>query len=212
MSVTNLRRAGEIDPQVIGSLGGVGHTNLTIESVQQIDWEPLVENHPYPEQVVFTGEATYDEPSNYTNGREIHLDFELRTGSRLFLLEFQTDIDSVESVTTLFSQAADESVTIYRNLHAPEDALWSFLEQADRVINITVLDEGEEVSYREVEDVAAADVIGSYAIESAEVGFNYNDASVYVRYRDGSLQVESDADDGEEYVIQLFEREVLGPA
>ena len=55
--------------------------------------------------------ATYNEPSNYTSGREIHFNFELRTGSRLFLLEFQTDIQSVESVTTLFSQATDESVT-----------------------------------------------------------------------------------------------------
>jgi hypothetical protein len=79
------------------------------------------------------------------------------------------------------------------------------------VIEITVLVDGDEVPYTEVKDVPTEDVVGEYAIGKAEVGFEHQGEQILVSYRDGSLQIESDWDQGREYIIQLFEREVLAP-
>jgi len=209
MSVTNLRRAGALDAQLEERLEGIGHGDFRIESANRREWDVLIEDHPYPDQTVVDGTAIYNEPSTYTGGREIQVDFEIRAGSRLFLMEIETDVQSLDSITNGFSQAAGEDLRLFQNLHAPEDALWSFLNQADRVMEITVLDDGTEVPYQEVEGVDPQDVIGEYAIERARVGCRHDGESILVDYNGGSLQIETDWENGREYIIQLFEREVL---
>ncbi|WP_158055876.1 hypothetical protein [Halorussus halophilus] len=151
----------------------------------------------------------YDEPSQYTPGRDIELNFEYRDGSELFILELQTDVESVDQIAQHIADAIPQGFTIYRNLHAPEDALWTFLGQADSIIEIHVLEGGQEVPYREIEGVSREAVIGNYTIENAEVGFVVDEHQIVVRYQQGGLQIESDWPDGREYIIQLFEREVL---
>ncbi len=210
MSVTNLRRAGSLDSRTLDSIAEGSHEQLTIRSVDQIDWTPIVENHPYPDQTIVRTIATYHEPSSYTSGRDIEIEFEIRAGSELVLFEYQTDLSTTEPVTNSFRQAAGNNLQIYHSLHAPEDALWEFLSNSNRVINISVLDEGQEVTYTEVEETEPEDVVGEYAIASAEVVFEYEGNQMLVSYNDGSLQVESDWSLGREYVIQLFERDVMG--
>lgn len=210
MSVTNLRRSGSIDARIVESLKEGSHDNLRIDCVEIRDWSPIISDHPFPEQTIVDGVAIYDEPSTFTEGREIKVDFEIRTGSRLILFEYQTDLSSLEPVTEQLRQVVDDNLSIYHSLHAPEDALWDFLTTANRIIEIDVLNNGAEVPYSEVENTPVADVIGNFAISQAKVGFDYNNEQILVSFREGKLQIESDIEESREYIIQLFEREVLG--
>jgi len=209
MAETNLRKASASTEHLEDSLRGGSQGQISIDAVDSKVVEPLVDQYPFASQEIVRGQLTYEEESEYTAGRTIPINFEFRTGSNLFLTEVQTDISSIDSVTTQLVEATSNVLTVYRNLHAPEDALWDFLTTADRILEITVLDEGEEVQYDEVDGVARADVVGEYAIENASVGFVKEGNEIFVKYRSGSLQIETEWDSGREYIIQLFEREVL---
>ncbi|WP_143420498.1 hypothetical protein [Halorubrum sp. Ib24] len=210
MSVTNLRRSGSLDSEWLESIEEDGYNGVEIDDVNR-DFAPIIDAHPYPNQVIITGNINYREESDYTQGRDISVEFELRTGSRLLIFEYESDIPSLSPVTEQFLEITDNSPKIYHNLHAPEDSLWDFLLASDRVVDITVLDGGREASYREVEDIPTQDVIGEYSIESASVGFQYEEESILVTYQNGNLQIESDHERAREYIVELFEREVLGP-
>ncbi|MFY4811610.1 hypothetical protein ACOJIV_02735 [Haloarcula sp. AONF1] len=186
-------------------------SRFAVQSVSSHPVEVLCDDYPFT-QTVYQGVLLYDEPSEYTPGREIKIDFEYRDGSGLFILELNTDVGSVDELAQAVSDAIPEQFTVYRNLHVPEDALWEFLSQADSVIDIRVLAEGSEVSYDEIEDVDPSKVIGNYAIESAEVGFVIEGHNIVVKYHQGDLQIETSWVDGQEYIIQLFERDVLAGA
>lgn len=208
MAVTNLRRATAQGNELERALSGISANEITIQSVKSAPVEPLIEKYPF-DQYSYKGTFTYQETSNYTSGRTISVDFEFRDESGLFLIELKTDVPSVDAITNSLANAIPQNITVYRNLHAAEDALWDFLEQADRIIDIKVLKEGKELSYNDVEGETVEDVIGNYAIERAQVGFNYQDQQIVVDYRQGELQIESNWEEAREYIIQLFEREVL---
>lgn len=210
MPETKLRKASASEETLEALRQGASEGQLAIKSANSNPVEPIIDRYPFENQEIITGELSYEEESEITIGRTIHIDYELRTGSNLFLIEFNTDIDSINPIIDQLVGVTSDAVTIYRNLHAPEDALWDFLMAADRVLQLKVLDGGKEIPYDEVEGVDTADVIGEYAIENAAVGFVKNNKEIYVEYRDGSLQVETDWDEGREYIIQTFEREVLG--
>jgi hypothetical protein len=208
MAVSNLRRADTVESTLAERLESLSTTRFTVQSISSRSVDPLCENYPFT-QTVHRGTLIYDEQSTYTPGREIEIDFEYRDGSGLFILELNTDVSSVDKLAQAVSDAIPEQFTVYRNLHAPEDALWDFLSQSDSIIDIQVLVEGREVSYDEIEGIDREDVIGEYAIESAEVGFVIDGHEIVVRYHGGDLQIETDWVDGPEYIIQVFERDVL---
>jgi len=139
----------------------------------------------------------------------MRLEFEYRDGSNLFILELNTDVSSIDRIINTIVDVFPRQFTIYRNLHASEDLLWEFFEQADSIIEIQVLDDGQEVPYQELNEIQPTDVIGNYAIERAEVGFVVEDHQIVVRYQQRDLQIKTDWEDGREYILQLFEREVL---
>ncbi len=208
MGVSNLRRADTAKSSLAERLPELSTARLSLQSITSQSVEPLHDDYPFSQQS-YQGTIVYDEPSQYTPGRDIELNFEYRDGSELFILELQTDVESVDQIAQHIADAIPQGFTIYRNLHAPEDALWTFLGQADSIIEIHVLEGGQEVPYREIEGVSREAVIGNYTIENAEVGFVVDEHQIVVRYQQGGLQIESDWPDGREYIIQLFEREVL---
>lgn len=210
MSVTNLRRTGNLAAQLAEGLPEGRHGQLEIGEISDVEWTPAVSDHPFADQRVYEGTALYHEPSEYTAGRDIEVTFELRTGSQLILVESETDLPSIDDITAQLRAATGERFDVYRSLHAPEDALWDFLTSANRVLEITVLDDGLEVPYQEVDGAPVEEVIGEYAISRAQVSIEHDTDQMLVTYRDGTLQVESDWDGGRDYIIDLFEREVLG--
>jgi len=207
MAVTDLRRADLEDLPSEEGLSNLSNSNLELEHWSRQPVEPLDEDYPF-DQDSFTAQFTYYEPSEYTSGREIKLNLEYRLQSQLLLVELHTDL-SLDPVFNELSHASGASDRIYHNLHAPEDQLWSFIMEADRTLDIHVLDDGNEVPYREVEDTPVQDVIGEYAIEYAQVGFVREGHEIAVTYESGRLQIETDWNDGREYILQVFEREVL---
>lgn len=208
MAITSLRRAHTVDGGLEFTLSETSANRLSIQSVDSSPVEPLCDNYPF-EQYSYKGTLTYQEQSQYTKGRDISVGFEYRDGSNLFLVELETDFSPIADITDALEEAIPNKITVYRNLHAPEDALWDFLKESDRIIDIRVLDDGQEISYREVEGYTVEEVIGHFAIERAQVGFNYQNNQIVVDYRQGEIQIESDWEQGREYIIQLFEREVL---
>jgi len=209
MTETNLRKANATIGHIEDSLPEDSSGQITVKEVSSITADPVVDQYPFSGQQIIQGTISYVEPSTYTDGRTVSINFELRTDSSLFLTDVATDSISIESAISEFMQATGESISIYRNLHAAEDALWEFLMTADRVLEITVLDHGEEVGYTEIEGIDVDDVIGEFAIENASVGFVEDGNEIFVEYRGGSLQIETDWPDGREFIIQTFEKEVL---
>lgn len=209
MAQTNLRKAHASTDQIEDSIRGGSQDQVTIQSVTSTTVEAIINQYPFPNQEIIRGRLSYEEESEYTSGRTIPVDFEFRTDSGLFLIDIKTDIASIDSVTTQLAEATSHALKIYRNLHAPEDALWDFIMAADRILEIKVLNDGEEVRYSEIEGVNQEDVVGKYAIENASVGFVNQGYEVFVKYRGGSIQVETEWEKGREYIIQMFEREVF---
>lgn len=208
MAVSNLRRANTGETPLEGRLAELSTARLSLESVFSEEIKPLCDNYPFSQQV-HRGTIVYNEPSQYTPGRDIEVDFEYRDGSQLLILDLETDVNSVDRLAQSFADAIPAGFAVYRNLHVPEDSLWSFLKQADSIIEIRVLDQGQEIPYQEVDGVSREEVIGEYAIEKAEVGFVVDGHQIVVRYQQGSLQIDTDWPDGREYILQLFEREVF---
>lgn len=209
MTETKLRKATTSTGQLEESLRGRSQGQVSVQSVSSRTVETVIDHYPFLDQKIVYGRLSYQEESEYTSGRTVPIDFEFRTDSNLFLTEIQIDISSIDSVTAQLAEASSSELNIYRNLHAPEDALWDFLMTADRVLEITVLEEGEEVRYDDIEGVNQEDVVGTYAIENASVGFVEGEHEIYVKYRGGGLQIETDWEHGREYILQIFEREVL---
>lgn len=209
MTETTLRKVSAPSDKIEDSLRGGSQDQISIESVEELTVDPMIDAYPFSNQKIIRGNLVYEEASTYTEGRGIPVDFEFRAGSKLLLIKLYADVSTINPIITQLAEATSGEISVYRNLHAPEDALWRFLMTAERVVNITVLDQGEEVRYDDIDDVSREDVIGEYAIEEALVGFVKGANEILVRYRDGSLQIETNWKRGHEYIIQVFEREVL---
>lgn len=211
MSSSSIRRTRLPDsnqsPELLEQFSNGG---ILVKSFNRKSTSNLCDNYPFEGQDVYRGELSYEEESMWGTGREIPIQFEYRTESEMFILSIDVDVPSVDDIIRRLNSAAPEGVRIYRNLTVNREALWRFFQGADRVIEISVLnDRGEEVPFDEVEDADRSDVIGSYPVEDATVVFSRGSEQILVQYESGSLNVNSDWEYATEYVVQLFERDVI---
>jgi hypothetical protein len=92
------------------------------------------------------------------------------------------------------------------------ERLWEFLQNADKIIDLTLIgDQGTEISFEEMGSGLNDPELEleQYPIESATVVFSYKGEQILTRYTDGTLSVHSDVSEGREYLVQLFERDVI---
>jgi len=208
MSASNLRKATHIDlsklPEVPESADSL--FNSIEFSTHSVD--PLITEYPYDQQK-WVGSFVYSEPSKHTPGRSIYVDFEYRDESQILILNPESSVSDIQSLYDQFSRLLGDESRVYRNLHAPEDALWEFLESADAILEIDVTMNGKVSPYDDVSGKTVEEVVGSASIHSAAVRFEYEGEPILVRYLSGSLQIESEHGDAREYIIQRFERDVL---
>jgi hypothetical protein len=215
MTVQSLRSTQSPDGRWMEILSSLSDDRITLSSITDHAVEPLVNEYPYTDQHRLTGTIDYEE--EYDNDREplvtrsVQGTFEFRTGSQMFILKMDTDIPTPETIIKDLNAALSQQVRIYRNLFVTPEYLWDFFEQADEILDITVLVDGEEQPYDEVEDTAVGEVVGEYPVESARVVYRYNGDAVHVKYANGSLSIRNASDEANEYVIQLFEQYVLSP-
>ena len=170
----------------------------------------LCDNYPFEGQSSFRGTIHYQEEAEIGEGRNIELQFEFRDESDLFILESEVDIPSVGSVIDRLNALAPEEFVIYQSLTVHRERLWKFFKRASQLIEITVISEhGEKMDFSELNLDQPKD-FRQYPIESATVIFDYTDKQIVTRYTNGKLSINSDNPQAREYIIQLFERDVLG--
>jgi hypothetical protein len=85
MAVSNLRRTDPVDFSLAEHLSEISVDGISFESITSTPVDALCDNYPYT-QVSHRGTIEYTEPSEYTPGRNMRLEFEYRDGSILFIL------------------------------------------------------------------------------------------------------------------------------
>lgn len=183
---------------------------FTLTSVDQQTVRSLCDRYPFSGQTIYRGTIQYREEAELGGGREIEIQFEFRDQSSLFILESDVDIPSVESIISRLNALSPNEFIIYRSLTVHRERLWTFLQEADQLIEVTLIDEhGEKVDSGEL-DLNHPENIQQHPIESATIAFDYGGEQIVTRYTDGTLSIHSDNPEAREYIIQLFERDVLG--
>jgi len=214
MTLQSLRSTQSRDGGWQDRLSSLAHDRVSLLDIEEHSVDSFVEDYPYPRQTILTGELRYQEEFGdiqQGHGRTVSGEFEFRTGSQMFILKMDTDMPSPNTIIRDLNSALSEQIQIYRNLFATPRNLWDFINQADEILEITVLIEGHELPYDEIEDTPVEDVIGNHPIETARVVFIFNGESVHLKYANGSISIRNSDAEADEYVIQLFEKYVLEP-
>jgi hypothetical protein len=214
MTLQSLRSTQSQDGGWQDRLSSLAHDRVSLLGIEEHSVDSFVENYPYPGQTILTGELRYQEEIGdfqQGHGRTVSGEFEFRTGSQMFILKMDTDMPSPNTIIRDLNSALSEQIQIYRNLFATPRNLWDFIDQADEVLEITVLIDGHEHPYDEIEDTPVEDVIGNHPIETARVVFTFSGDPVHLKYANGSISIRNSDAEADEYVIQLFEKYVLEP-
>jgi len=151
----------------------------------------------------------YHEESEFGGSRDIECSYQYRTGSGLFVLKSEVDLP-LERVIQEINSVASEQFHIYRNLSPKRESLWGFISSSDRVIEVSFLNErGERVEAAEFKNMELAEVANNYPIDTATAVYEHDGQQILVRYTGGSIVIDTDNPDANEYIIQLFERDVI---
>lgn len=212
MASSNLRRTDiPGNGQGFENLSEGSSSDFTVTAIEQQPIPARCDQYPFDGQTAYRGVIQYTEQAELGGGRDIELEFEFRDQSRLFILDSDVDIPSVDAVINRLNALAANDMTIYRSLTVHRHRLWMFLRGADNVIELTLISkQGEELSLEEL-DSTARNKIEQHPIESATVVFNYEGEEVLTRYTEGALSIHTDTPQARDYIIQLFERDVLEP-
>ena len=214
MTLQSLRSTKSRDGGWQDRVSSLAHDRISLLNIEEHSVCPLVVNYPYPEQTILTGELRYqDEFGDFQQGHEriVSGKFEFRTESQMFILKMDTDMPSPNTIIRELNSALSEQIQIYRNLFVTSRYLWDFINQANEILEVTVLIDGHELPYDEVEDTPVEDVVGNHPIETARIVFVFNGEPVHLKYANGSISIRNSDAEADEYVIQLFEKHVLGP-
>lgn len=193
-------------------LSELSTNGFSLSDVDERTISSLCEEYPFDGQSAYGGLIEYSEDAMWGGGRDVELEFEFRDQSNLFILDTEVDLPSVESVIQKLNALSSDDVKIYRSLTVHRDRLWDFLNNADKLIELTLIGKhGTEISFEELStELHEPELeIEQYPIESATVVFSYRDEQVLTRYTDGTLSVHSDVSNATEYLVQLFERDVI---
>lgn len=208
MSLTSLRRAKPIESDSIDLFTDLPENNVRLLSIEYQKATPLCEEYPYERQSIYYGELEYDESSNYGHDRTISIRFKFRLDSNLFILSTEVDFKIGDLITELNSLSSDR-FRIYRGLIPNRQQLWGFFRNSDGLIEMTIInEEGKEVEVGTIEE-SVAGISGEYPIESATAIFEFDNQNIVVRYTNGSINIDSKDPEANEYIIQLFERDVI---
>jgi len=193
-------------------LSNLSTNGFSLSDVDERTVGGLCGEYPFDGQSAYSGVIEYSEDAMWGSGRNVELEFEFRDQSNLFILDTEVDPPSVESVIQKLNALSSDDVKIYRSLTVHRERLWEFLQNADKIIELTLIgDQGTEISFEELGSGLNDPELEleQYPIESATVVFSYKGEQILTRYTDGTLSVHSDVSEGREYLVQLFERDVI---
>jgi len=180
------------------------------------DSEPVtvqVENYPYGSQQIIQGRFDYvtEHPFNGSTS-ETPVEFQFRTGSRLFAIDTLGNSDDLSDIFNAFKSRLPDEIDIAPGLSGSREGLWRFIQAADEVLSVQVVHDGEIVEYDEIEDTPVEEVIGEVMIWEANLVFEHAGSGqpIDVIYDEESLFIRSDLEGDAEYILQILEREVFG--
>lgn len=209
MGVSNFRQSNRVENNGERIISGLENARITINSIHKRLATPLCENYPFEDQPIYSGDLVYHEESEFGGSRDIQCSYQYRTGSGLFVLQSEVDLP-LERVIQEINSVAPDQFHIYRNLSPKRESLWEFISSSDRVIEISFLNErGEETEAEEFENMGLAEVANHYPIDTATAVYEHDEQQILVRYTGGSIVVDTDDPDANEYITQLFERDVI---
>lgn len=191
--------------------------NITGERVSIISLETdsissLVEDYPFSNQSIFFGEFEYSQeehPFDPEVTRTVRGKFSYRTESGLFMLRSYTDNPSPSEIVRELNSELPRGIKINIGLNLSRSQIWRFIEFADKKLNIQVLFKGETVEYEEVSENPSARRLKDHLVSKAKLIFEYQGERIHVLYLGDSMSISGRSDKGREYVLQLFEKEVL---
>lgn len=206
-----------------GNIGRQDISEISSESVRvEIDpedatIEPIVEDYPYSHQTEYTGTVYYQEssPIPSLSPDEEAISFRYREESGLFIL--QGEIDETKSraiLQKLNTRLEDEADDVLMSVSYGRVNLWSFIFSARTQTQIVARDErGSELSDDEIADLSQRELAKDYSLDHARAVFYHEGERINVSYNSGILNfTDSVSSEGKEYVLQLFEKYVVGGA
>lgn len=207
MAVNNLHQTNSAN-EVPDLLSGLTTREVYINGIDSETVVAKCPNYPFEGQTRYKGTIAYDEKPEFGKGRELEFRFQARSQSGLLIIKSEVDA-SLENILGQVNEATEPDFRIYRRLSPQRKSLWKFIQEANSVVEVTIIDEqGEELTLNEI-DKDRDEVIGNYPIEDATFSYKYNDENILVKYASGSLQIDADNPEATEYIIQLFERDVI---
>lgn len=174
--------------------------------------EVMIDEYPFSDQTIFEGDFRYERGRV---GTDVAMGtYQIRSGSGLLILRKESGNIHPDDVANAVSDEVDGDIEIHDSIILNREGLWRFIDSADTRMGIEVLTPIGEVrgldELQEEEDLSYEDVFGDYPVNHARIFFPTNDEkSIEVVYANETLSIGSSSDDAHEYVIQLFERDVI---
>lgn len=171
--------------------------------------KPKIPNYRYSNQIIIPGEITYQESPELGRGREINLDFQLRSGSGILIISSQADFD-LDAVVEKMGDISEGGLRVYRNITPDRAGLWEFISDSERIIEIKFTYRGKgDTSPSDISDITVEELAEDYPVSNATCIFKYKEESVLVRYTGGDLIIDTDSDNVLENIIQRFEQNTI---
>lgn len=198
-------------------LPSLSNGQLEISSIDITEVEPIVEDYPYVDQKILKAKFSYTitNPFDESISRKYSGELIYRGGSNILIVDSGADTPSSSEIIHKLEQKLPENTNIYPGLYPTKQAIWDFIKEADGILKIEVLFQNELYEYDEIDPVDSSDIIGNYIVERADLLFEHDGQEKIVTYADDSLHIHSEPSDSQtttdqiEYIIQIFEREVV---
>jgi hypothetical protein len=198
---------------------------LEISSVNRRHATPVIEEYPYPQQIILSGEFVYHQKGRKGFSPTVNGTYEYRSASGIFLLQVQQNNMDVKKIFEEINSATSEITEIRQITAINRRSLWNFFDEADQVVNAKIRGKKGERSLRsEIRETSESDSesseIGTYELRenlkeyllvSAKAKFTSPESEepFIIKYNKGRFEIPIEPEDGVEYVIQLLERDVI---
>lgn len=193
---------------------------LEIESKKESHADPVIEDYPFSQQLIISGDFSYNQPGRRGYSPKANGTYEYRTASGLFLVNIRQQNPESEKVFEEINSAISESARVKPIKSVDKESLWEFFQEADQIVDaefsgpegrlnlreyLQSQNNSEGESENDLKDYLLLSVKASYTPPGA-------DSPVIVNYDRGKFQIPKIEQDGSEYVIQLLEKHLLHEA
>jgi hypothetical protein len=182
---------------------------IQITDTETISKKGVITDYPFEGQKVRTGKLIYQmkkwkEPDTVPT----FADFQYRTQSGLFIIIPGRSNPSPDKLVREINDLMSEDSKISPIRPLPRTGLFDFISNADQISEIVFVGPEGVRRWSELQNLDTIDK-KKYSIRSAELVFDHDGRQIIVDYSGGTLNIPQATENGREYIIQRFERDVL---